>query len=137
VFPVLVVFLVCSAWAVSTARAFIRVLSGPTDFGRVVPEIGRFLHTECISTATLVTVAFSAETVVEARAPGARLSRRVISFSWPDFQTFSHSLDEDGEDLIRSVAVLPDRGFTAVRTGPRVSDPLALKPVKPSLKRMN
>jgi hypothetical protein len=92
VFPVLVVFLVCSAWAVSTDRAFIRILSVSTDFGHYTPEIGRFLHTECISTATLVTVAFSSETVVEARAPGARLSRRVISFSWPDFQTFSHSL---------------------------------------------
>jgi hypothetical protein len=45
--------------------------------------------------------------------------------------------DEDGEEPIRSVAVLPDRGFTALRTGPRVSDPLALKPAKPTLKRMN
>ncbi|WP_435079493.1 hypothetical protein [Halococcus sp. AFM35] len=41
--------------------------------------------------------------------------------------------DEDGEDSIRSVAVLPDRGFTAMRTGPRVSDPLALKSVKPAV----
>jgi hypothetical protein len=95
-----VVFLVCSARAVSTARAFIRILSVPTDFGHYTPEIGRFLHTERISTATLVTVAFSAETVVESRAPGVRLSRRVISFSWPDFQTFSHSLrPESAEDL--------------------------------------
>ncbi|MFC6889961.1 hypothetical protein, partial [Halorubrum trueperi] len=45
--------------------------------------------------------------------------------------------DEDGEDSICPVAVLPNRGFAAVRTGPRVSDPLALKPTKPVLRRTN
>ena len=43
--------------------------------------------------------------------------------------------DEDGEEPIRSVAVFPDCGFAALGTGPRVSDPLALKPAKPRLKR--
>jgi len=45
--------------------------------------------------------------------------------------------DEDGKESIRSVAVFPDRGFATVGTGPRVSDPLALKPAKPRLKRIS
>ena len=45
--------------------------------------------------------------------------------------------DEDGEEPIRAVAVFPDCGFTALGTGPRVSDPLALEPTKSCLKRMN
>jgi hypothetical protein len=45
--------------------------------------------------------------------------------------------DEDGEEPIGSVAVFSDRGFTALGTGPQVSDPLALKSTKPVLKRMN
>jgi hypothetical protein len=36
-----------------------------------------------------------------------------------------------------SVAVFPDGGFAALRAGPRVSDPLALKPAKLCLKRTN
>jgi hypothetical protein len=43
--------------------------------------------------------------------------------------------DEDGEEPICPVAVLPDRGFTAVGTRPRVSDPLTLKSAKLTLKR--
>ena len=35
--------------------------------------------------------------------------------------------DEDGEEPIGPVAILPNNGFAAVRTGPRVSDPLALE----------
>ena len=45
--------------------------------------------------------------------------------------------DEDGEEPIRSIAVLPDGSFATLRTGPWVSDPLALKSAKPALERMN
>ena len=45
--------------------------------------------------------------------------------------------DEDGEEPIGPVAILPNNGFAAVRTGPRVSDPLALKSSKPVMNRVN
>jgi hypothetical protein len=45
--------------------------------------------------------------------------------------------DKSGKDLICPVVVLPNRGSAAVRTGPRVSDLLTLKPVKPALRRTN
>ncbi len=45
--------------------------------------------------------------------------------------------DKNGKGSICPVVVLPNRGFAAVRTGPRVSDPLALKPTEPVLRRTN
>jgi hypothetical protein len=73
------VFLVCSAQAMSTARAFIRILSVTTDFGPYTPEIGRFLHTESTSITTWVMLAALSETVLEARTPGAHYSYRIIA----------------------------------------------------------
>jgi hypothetical protein len=45
--------------------------------------------------------------------------------------------DEDGEEPIGPVAILPNNGFAAVRIGPWVSDPLALKFLKPVMNRVN